>query len=150
LVRQDRTPAMTYMDAQGCGSIFLFASSEDRGEVVTFRADAGSLELTPQPLRFDLAKERRAFSLQIHVYERPVRDDLCSDARMPMPQEAAWQAVSGIVEIELSPRGVDPRASRLRHATVRILDAEFVSPSGRRIRLSRPVVLTATVGFVYG
>jgi len=146
----DRTPAMTYMEAQGCGSIFLFASSEDRGEVITFRADAGSLELTPQARRFDLAEERRAFSVQIHLYERPVRADPCSDLRMPMPQETAWQAVSGIVEIELASRGVDPRAQHLRRATVRILNAEFVSPAGKRIRLSRPVVLTAIVGGVAG
>jgi hypothetical protein len=146
----NRAPAMTYMEAQGCGGILLFASSEDRGEVISFRADAGSLELTPQARRFDLSKERRAFSLQIHVYERPVRADLCSDARGPMPEESAWQAVSGTVEIELSPRGVDPRSSRLRHATVRIMSAEFVGPSGRRIRLSRPVTLAATVGGVFG
>jgi len=146
----DRTPSMTYADAQGCGSIFLFAASADRGEVISFRADAGSLELTPQARRFDLAKERRAFSLQIHVYERPVRADLCSDARGPMPEDSAWQAVSGTVEIELSPRGVDPRASRLRHATVRILSAEFVGPAGKRIRLNRPVVLTAIVGGMAG
>jgi len=145
-----RTPAMTYMDAQGCGNIFLFAASADRGEVISFRADAGSLELTPQARRFDLATERRAFSLQIHVYERPVRADLCSDARGPMPEESAWQAVSGTVEIELSPGGVDPQAQHLRRATARILNAEFVSPSGRKIRLSRPVVLTATVGRVFG
>jgi len=144
------TPAMTYMDAQGCGNIFLFAASADRGEVISFRADAGSLELTPQARRFDLSKERRAFSLQIHVYERPVRADLCSDARGPMPEESAWQAVSGTVEIELSPRSVDPRASRMRYATVRILSAEFVGPGGKRIRLNRPVVLTAIVGGMAG
>jgi len=62
----------------------------------------------------------------------------------------AWQAVSGTVEIELSPGGVDPQAQHLRRATARILNAEFVSPSGRKIRLSRPVVLTATVGRVFG
>ena len=67
-----------------------------------------------------------------------------------MPQESAWQAVSGIVEIELSSRGVDPRSEHLRRATARILNAEFVSPAGKRIRLSRPVVLTAIVGGVAG
>jgi hypothetical protein len=146
----DRAPAMTYMHANGCGDIFLFASSEDRGEVVTLRADAGSLELTPQARRFDLAKERRALSLQIHVYERPTHPNLCTDVVMPMPLESIWQAVSGIVEIELSPRGaVDPRAQYLRRATVHVLNAEFVSPSGRRIRLNRPVTMTATVGGIF-
>ena len=118
------------------------------GEVVTFRADARSLELTPQPRRFDLSKEQRAFSLQIHVYERPVRPNPYSDVATEMPAESAWQALSGIVEIELQPRGIDPRAEHLRRATVRILGAEFVGPAGKRIRLSRPIVLTAIVGGV--
>jgi hypothetical protein len=51
---------------------------------------------------------------------------------------------------ELSPRGIDPRAEHVRRATVRILGAEFVGPAGKRIRLSRPIVLTAIVGGGFG
>lgn len=137
----NRVPSMTYMEAQGCAHIFLFAASEDRGEVITFRGDARSLQLSAQSRQFDLSKEQRAFSLQIHVYERPVRHDFCSDVGTTMPAESAWQAVSGIVDIELSSRG---------QATVRILGAEFVGPGGKRIRLNRPIVLTAIVGGVSG
>jgi hypothetical protein len=143
----DRAPSMTYSDANGCQLFFLFAPSEDRGEVVTFRADASSLELTPQLRRFDLSKEQRALNLRIQVYERPVRPDLCSDAGVTMPAESTWQAVSGLVEIELSPRATDPAADPRRQATVRILDAEFAGPGGKRVRLNHPIVLTAIVGF---
>jgi hypothetical protein len=146
----DRAPSMTYTDANGCQLFFLFAPSTDRGEVVTFRAEAGSLELTPQPPRFDLAREQRALNLQIQVYESPVRPDLCSDVLAPMPAKSTWQAVSGLVEIELSPRAIDPDADQRRRATVRILDAEFAGPGGKRIRLTRPIVLTAIVGMWAG
>jgi hypothetical protein len=63
-----------------------------------------------------------------------------------MPAESTWQAVSGLVEIELSPRAIDPLADQRRRATVRILGAEFAGPAGKRIRLTRPIVLTAIVG----
>jgi hypothetical protein len=143
----NRAPSMTYADAQGCGMFLLFAPSLDRGEVMTFRVDAESLALTPQPRRFDLAKDRRAFSLRIYVYERRVRADPCSDLRMPMPAEVAWQAVSGVVEVEV---GIDPVARNRRRATVRILGAEFEGPAGKKIRLTRPILLSAIVGGVSG
>jgi hypothetical protein len=146
----DRAPAMTYTEARGCANIVLFASSADRGEVVTFQADARALALTtPQPRSFDLSKEP-AFSLQIHVYERPVHADPCSDVGGPTVAESTWRAVSGSVEIELSPRKVDPGEAHRRRATVRVLGAEFAGPAGKRIRLSRPIVLTAIVGDVTG
>ena len=59
-----------------------------------------------------------------------------------MPAESAWQAVSGIVDIDISPSAGDSR----RRATVRILGAELAGPAGKRIRLTRPIVLTALVG----
>ena len=137
----DRPPSMIYSDAGGCGAFLLYASSLDRGEVVTFRANARALELTPQPRRFDLSKER-GLSLRIYVYARPVRANPCSDLVTPMPAESAWQAVSGIVDIDISPSAGDSR----RRATVRILGAELAGPAGKRIRLTRPIVLTALVG----
>lgn len=126
----------------------LFASSLDRGEVMTFRANnAQALGLTPQPRRFDLATNRGAFSVRIDVYERPTGADVCSDVRMPMPAWAAWQAVSGVVDVEL---GIDPNARHSQRATVRILAAEFEGPGGKRIRLTRPIILSAIVGSVAG
>jgi len=135
----DRVPSMNYADAQGCGAFLLFAPSADRGEVMTFRVNARSLDVTPQPSRYDLSKERD-FSLRIYVYARPVHADPCSDVRTPMPAEVAWRAVAGIVDVEITAVG------GRRRATARILNAEFEGPAGKRVRLARPIVLTALVG----
>jgi len=42
--------------------------------------------------------------------------------------------------------GIDSGGQHRLRATVRILAAEFVGPSGKGVRLSRPIVLTAVVG----
>ena len=138
----NRLPSMTYTDAEGCGLFMLYAASADRGEAVTFRADVRGLDLA-QPRRFDLAKER-GLSLRIYVYARPVRSNFCTDVVMPMPAETGWQAVSGLVDVELA------AGTGRRRATVRILSAEFEGPAGRRIRLTRPIVLSALVGTFVG
>jgi hypothetical protein len=96
--------------------------------------------VTPQPRRFDLSKERD-FSLRIYVYARPVRANPCSDVVMPMPAEVAWRAVSGTVDIEIAAGG-----NGRRRAIVRILNAEFEGPAGKKVRLGGPIVLTAVVG----
>jgi len=102
--------------------------------------------LTSQPRRFDLAEERRAISVHIHVHAGPVHANPCSDVLTAMPAESIWEAVSGIVDVDLSRSGIDSGGQHRLRATVRILAAEFVGPSGKGVRLSRPIVLTAVVG----
>ena len=139
----DRVPSlnsMSYAEARGCGAFLLFAPSLDRGELITFRANARSLDVTPQPRRYDLAKGRD-FSLRVYVYARPARVDPCSDIRNPMPADVSWRAVSGSVDIEITAAG-----NGRRRATVRILNAEFEGPAGKKVRLAAPIVLTALVG----
>ena len=64
---------MKYVDGDDCGHLLVFGWSEDRAEVITFRADAASLNLSPGVRALDIAKQDREVSLNIHVYERAVR-----------------------------------------------------------------------------
>jgi hypothetical protein len=57
--------------------------------------------------------------------------------------EQIWTAATGIVTVELSAPGVRAQAPETYRATIRIVDAEFVSASGIRVRQLRPIVLTA-------
>jgi hypothetical protein len=142
-----RPPSMLYVDGNGCGNIFLYGWSEDRAEIITFRADDGSLRV-PQGTRatFDIARMRRQFSLNIHMYERPLRPSFCSNAGPPSPPGELWSAIEGSATIELSPRGVLARRPDLSRVTVRIANAVFVHRSGRRMRQTQPITLSGTVG----
>ena len=147
----DPKPSMTYADADGCGNVLVYGWSADRTEVITFRADDGSLRLPRGTARtFDLASMTRSLSLNIHVYDRPLRPAFCSDARVPSPPGALWRAVAGSITIELSPRGIRARAPNLYRATVHIVNAQFVNESGGRVRQTQPITLTAMVGRVGG
>jgi hypothetical protein len=142
-----RPPSLTYVDAEGCGHLFLYGWSADFAEAITVRADRNLLQLSTTPRTFDLAVQRTDLEVIVRLFEHPKRQPFCTDViiRDGRP-EAAWTAVGGIVTIELSPPGVRARQPYLYRAAIRIVGAEFVGPTGARVRQTQPITLTAVVG----
>jgi hypothetical protein len=144
-----RAPELHYERADGCRNVALAAFTADRAEAIFVRADRQALKLDTTSRTFDLAREA-AISATVHVYEAPRRSSpFCTDVSGPVNEEV-WRAVSGRMTIELSPPGVSALNPAYYRATIRIEGAEFVSPSGKRIRQSAPIVISALVGLMAG
>lgn len=145
-------PAFAYTLTEGCGDIFADALSNDRTEVITVRVDRRQLGLDDRPWAFDLAATVPGVEVAIHLFEVPrTLDSFCSDARsIDGSREEIWRAIGGSMTIQLGPAGVHARAPWERRATIEILGAEFVGPSGQRVRATRPITITATVGRIFG
>ncbi len=146
-----RTPELVYGDVNGCGNVFLHGWSADRTEAITVRADRTPLQLGTTTREFDAAVPRNDLEVLVHVYERALRSGpFCTDVGMPPVPEESWRLTGGIVRIELSPPGIRRREPHLYQATIHLVGAEFTSPSGARVRQTRPITLTAVVGFFVG
>lgn len=124
---------------------------DDRAEAVVIRVDQDALGLKSGPAIIDLARAG-AHSVAVHVFDRPVEaSPFCTDVRTgEPPPETTWRALSGVLTIELSPLGATTRARGFSRATVRLDGAEFVSPSGKRLRQTASILLSALVGAMSG
>ena len=145
-----RPPSLLYADSSGCANILLYGWSDDRMEIMTFRVDDGALHLPSSKATTFKIGAKRSVSLNVHVYERPLKPNFCSDLGPPTPPGELWRAVAGSVTIDVSPRGIRARAPHLYQATVRIVNGVFVNESGRRVRQTAPITLTALVGAIVG
>ncbi len=145
-----RTPTLTYAHSAGCAYVFLYGWSADRLEAVSVRADKALLQLSDNPQTFDLAAPRIGLEVTLHVFERPAHSwPFCTDAfeANPAPREL-WRPVAGRITIEVF---TESRGSEgLMRVTVRIIDAEFVRDDGVRVKQTGPIVLTGTVGWMFG
>jgi hypothetical protein len=108
------------------------------------------LQLSTTPQTFDAAAQQNGLEVMLHVYERPTHSQFCTDIGMPAVPEETWRATRGTITIELTAPGVRTPSPFMYRATVRIVGAEFVNPSGTRVRQERPITLTAIVGWVAG
>jgi len=133
-----RTPALSYSGAaQGCG--WVYGWSPDRTEAIVV---GGRIQPSASaPLRFDLAAAPDLVT--VDVYES-ARREFCSDVPRPGDVGETWRASAGVMTIELSPvfRLREPGTYR---ATIRLTDAEFVGPTGTRVRQSQPITLSPIV-----
>jgi hypothetical protein len=146
-----RTPALTYVDGNGCGNVFLYGWSDDRTEAIAVRADKGLLQLSTTAQTFDIASTRTGLEVTVHLYDRPLRSwPFCTDFFASGTSTEAWRATAGTVTIELSTPGISVRQPNLYRATIRVTGAEFVNSSGVRVRQVRPITLTALVGQIFG
>ncbi|HEX6464673.1 MAG TPA: hypothetical protein VFZ98_09480, partial [Vicinamibacterales bacterium] len=136
-----RVPNMRYVDAEGCYSSFVYAWTSDRAEVLTLRRNGSPGQRFASGI-FEIAG---GVEIDIHVYQRGVRQPFCTDVGFEKPAETVWRAVAGVVTVELSPAGVVARQPGARNATIQITGAEFVSETGTRVRQSLPIAFTALV-----
>jgi hypothetical protein len=111
-----------------------------------------SLNLSTGPRSLDIATYPGDVELFVDVYEQPVRRlPYCEDhLMMPLPPKERWKAISGRITIELTAPGVSSIWPSHYRATISIVGAEFVSPSGTRIRQTTPIRLTGLAGWGVG
>jgi hypothetical protein len=145
-----KTPTLNYapVGGGGCGNVYLYALTSDRGEAIVVHADRQALQLSSAARSFEIARHPTSITLTVTMYSQPVRRPACTDI-IPIPagrEPQTWRAVSGRVTIELSRPGIRARNPELHRATIRIDDAEFIDSSGRRLRQTAPIVLSAVVG----
>ena len=119
------------------------------------RVDGSALELSTQPATIDLSRETVNVSVAAHVFPRPQRQFyFCSDVVITEAPDSIgperWRAVAGTIRVELSPPGIRARAPHLRRATLTLSDVVLQNAAGTRVRVSRPVRLTAIVGAMWG
>jgi hypothetical protein len=146
-----RTPALTYVDGNGCGNVFVYGWSDDRTEAISISADTNLLQLSTTARTVDIAATLTGLEVVVHLYPQPRRSwPFCTDFVNRGEQEETWRAIGGTVTIELTARGVSPRQPNLYRATIRIVGAEFVNSSGVRVKQVRPIALTAMVGSLSG
>jgi Sel1 repeat len=146
-----RQPGLAYVDAKGCGNVFVYGWTGDRAEVVAVRADNGVLQITAGGGTFDLATQTAGLEVSLHVYDQAMSSfPFCSDMGISRLVEEVWRPTRGTVTIQLMPTPFPVRAPSLHPATVRITGAQFVSPSGVRIDQTAPIMLTAIVGAFFG
>ena len=145
-----RPPAFSYVDADGCANLFAFAWSADGAEVLTVRADRDALQLSAAaPRTFDLSAAGPDLEVEVRVANRAGYDwGLCKDVRvLPIgAEDEPWRAVSGLLTIQVAPPGIRVSQPSRYRASIRLSGAEFVGPSGARVRQPGPVTMTAWVG----
>jgi hypothetical protein len=150
-----RQPTMSYVDADGCGSVHVYGWTADRAEAVLVSAKVAELGPSTQAATFDLARDSVNISVQAHMYDAPQRDfHFCSDVVMPRnPDQVGpeiWRAVAGTVSIELSPSGIRARNPAARRATVTLSNVVVRNAAGTTVSLPRTIRLSAIVGWVAG
>jgi hypothetical protein len=149
-----RPPAFRYVDADGCADLFAFAWSAGGAEVLTVRAEREALQLsTAAPRTFDLSAAGPDVEVEARVSNRAGYDwGLCKDYRglEHGDEDATWRAVSGLLTIQIAPPGIRVSEPWRYRASISLSGAEFVGPTGIRVRLSGPVTMNAWVGSIGG
>jgi hypothetical protein len=147
-----RTPSLAYGAADGCERLFVYGWSADRAEAISVRADQELLQLSTAPRTFDLAVQRVGLDVNVHVFERAIRDwPFCTDVQLPPPglPVERWHAIGGVVTIAVTP-STARRDLMLSDATIQLTGATFVRDDGVRVVQTAPIELTGTVGWFAG
>lgn len=147
-----RRPSLAYSAeaAGGCGNVFVYGWTADRGEVIAVRVDKNLLQMSTGGT-FDLAKQLVGLDVQVHIYGRARASfPFCTDVGFRDVVEEVWRPMRGTVTVELVPGVFPVRAPYLARATIRISGAQFVSTAGDRVDQMQPITLTAIVGGMAG
>jgi hypothetical protein len=149
-----RPPAFSYVDADGCANLFAFAWSADGAEVLTVQADREALQLsTAAPRTFDLSVAGPELEVQVRVANRAGYDwGLCNDFRGVSigDEDEPWRAVSGLLTIQVGPSRIRVSQPWRYRASIVLIGAEFVGPTGVRVRLPGPVTMRVWGGSIGG
>ena len=141
-----RPPSFTYSDVQGCGGLIVHAWSDDRAEAIEIFANRESLGLSATPKQFDVFPQPERLEIRVHVYERAAASPFCTHMVPPRTNEEIWRAVGGRVTIDLVPVAARVHTPASDRVTIRIDGAVFVNSAGVRVTVTRPLVLTTTLG----
>lgn len=145
----ERPPSFRYAASDGCANLQVFGWSADRTELVSVRLDRERLPATTEPVLVDLSAAGPDADVAIDVFDRAQRqwphcqEDVLDQAER---RQETWRAVSGVASVTLSEPGIRAAHPQQYQATVQIQDAEFIGPSGARVRATRAITLTAVVG----
>jgi hypothetical protein len=127
----------------------MYGWTAERAEWIAIRADKEALQLSTTPRTFDLAQPQVDLDVITEVFESP-RDQWgrCHEvaAQPESERQETWHAVAGTVTIKLSQPGISARNPGQYRTSVRIDNAEFMGPSGERVRSPRPIRMTAVTG----
>jgi len=144
-----RAPSLAYADADGCGDVLMYGWTAEQAEWIAIRADKDALQLSTAPRTFDLAQPQVDIEVVTDVFQRPHGTwGKCNDAVMQAEDEQpqTWRAVAGTLTIQLSRPGISAQRPGQYRTSVQIDNAEFVGPSGERVRSPRPIRMTAVTG----
>jgi hypothetical protein len=147
-----RRPGLAYSAeaAGGCGNVFVYGWTADRGEVIAVRVDKNVLQMSTGGT-FDLARPLVGLDVQLHIYARARASfPFCTDVGSRDVVEEVWRPIRGAVTVELVPGVFPVRAPYLARATIRISGAQFVNTAGDRVDQTQPITLTAIVGGMAG
>jgi hypothetical protein len=79
----------------------------------------------------DLGRQLAGLDVQVHIYERGRPSfPFCTDVGFADVVEEVWRPTRVTVTVQLVPGVFPVRASHLARATIRIFNAQFVSPAG--------------------
>jgi hypothetical protein len=145
----DRAPSLAYADADGCGDVLMYGWTAEQAEWIAIRADKDALQLSTTPRTFDLAQSQVDLEVVTDVFQRPQGTwGKCHDTAKNVEDEQpqTWRAVAGTVTIQLSRPGISAQRPDQYRTSVQIDNAEFMGPSGERVRSPRPIRMTALTG----
>jgi hypothetical protein len=145
----DRAPSLSYSDADGCGDVLMYGWTAEQAEWIAIRADKDALQLSTTPRTFDLAQSQVDLEVVTDVFQHPHDTwGKCYDTVMHPEgeQPQTWRAVAGTLTIQLSRPGISAQRPDQYRTSVQIDNAEFMGPSGERVRSPRPIRMTALTG----
>ena len=134
-----RPPTFVYMDAVGCGDVFLMAWNKDSSEVLSITVSG--LSTNGREATFDLKDSTERVRLRVDAFEGPESFRRCGHLGQGLTDiqdpTSGWQAVAG--QLKLS---VDARGSIAR---VAVHDLVVRSIKGDRVRAKKVIRFAATL-----
>ena len=127
----------------------MYGWTAEQAERIAIRADKDALQLSTAPRTFDLAQPQVDIEVVTDVFQHPHGNGgKCTDAvtQVEDEQPQTWRAVAGTLTIQLSRPGISAQRPDQYRTSVQIDNAEFLGPSGERVRSPRPIRMTAVTG----
>lgn len=152
-----RAPTLQYSRADGCSTVFVYASNSDRSEVFWITGDLRAALNMPAEVKgwsgrttVNLAATRHEFTAGIDTYSPGKRGIYCSDTHAGW-EMTGWRAIAGTLRVDVSEYANCERCVQPDFLVVATLTgAVFRAPDGRIVRAPRPLVIKTRGGRVVG